>query len=80
MEEAHRLDKVLLKIEIKNITELNNTILACKPFVTEKYFRATCNGNQRANQQAGWKKRKVERLKGDVCRIVECRKDQTRMK
>ena len=50
MEEVHLLDKVLPNMEIKDISKLNDTILAC----------AKWNGNQLANQQPGWKKQPLK--------------------
>lgn len=75
MDEVHRLDKVLPHVEINNITELNDTIMACAILVTEK-FESRSSGRQ-GNQEPGWKerlRRKVENLKGDLSRIVESRK------
>ena len=76
LEEVNRLDKVLPCVEINNITELNDTILACAILVTEKLEKRR-NSSQRENQEPEWKerlRRKVENLKGDLSRIVECRK------
>ena len=44
--EIHGLDNVLPNMEIKDFTELNNTILVCPLIGTVKSNRATCNGNQ----------------------------------
>ena len=76
LDEVNRLDKVLPCVEINNITELNDTILACAILVTEKLEKRR-NSSQRENQEPEWKerlRRKVENLKGDLSRIVECRK------
>ena len=75
MEEVTKLDRVLPKVEIRNITELNDTILACAIIVTEKF--ETQKSKRQSNQEPGWKerlRRKVENLRGDVSRVVECRK------
>ena len=64
---------MLPNVEIKDITELNDTFLAYALIVTEKLNIAICYGNQ----QPGWKERllrKVERLKVDMSQIFQCRK------
>ena len=40
IEEVHHLDKVLLSMQVKNITELDDTILRCGLIVKQKSNRA----------------------------------------
>ena len=63
--EVHHLDKVLPNVEIKDITELNDTFLAYTLIATEKLNIAICYGNQ----QPGRKERllrKIKKLKVDM--------------
>ena len=46
MKKVHLLNKVLYNVKIKDITELNDTMLVCAHVVTEEFDRAKWNGNQ----------------------------------
>ena len=49
--EVHHLDKVLPNVEIKDITELNDTFLAYTLIATEKLNIAICYGNQQPGRK-----------------------------
>ena len=74
IEEVKKIDKVLDCVEIRDVTELNDTIMACAKIVTEKIC-----GNGERRQTRGppaWKVRlqqKLEDIRSDLSKVVECR-------
>ena len=74
MEEVRKIDRVLDCVEIRDITELNDTILACAKIVTEKICG---NGEKRRTSSVpGWKVRmqwKLEEIRSDLSKVMECK-------
>lgn len=74
MQEVKQIDKVLDCVEINNITELNDTIMACAKIVTDKICKT---GERRQNSNVpAWKERlqhKLEGIRADLSRVVEAR-------
>ena len=74
MQEVEQIDKVLDCVEINNITELNDTIMACAKIVTEKMCRNV--ERRQTGDVPAWKarlQRKLEDIRADLSRVVECR-------
>jgi hypothetical protein len=74
MNEVRRMDSVLDCVETKDITELNDTILACAAIVSEKVSK---NGDvSKKVPEPAWKirlQRKVKMLGQDISRVTECK-------
>ena len=74
IKEVKQIDKVLDCVEINDITELNDTIMACAKIITEKFCRS---GEQRQTRgDPAWKVRlqqKLEVIRSDLSKVVECR-------
>ena len=75
MSEIHRLDKVLDCVETNNITELNDTIMACACIITER-LNPTKETRRRPNHEPEWKVRllkKAKEIRQDLSRVTESR-------
>ena len=70
MKEVRKVNKALECVEVKDITEVNNTIWACANLITEKVSPA-----QEKNRTPWWKRRlerKVKEIRKDLSRVNEC--------
>ena len=76
MAEVKKLDKVLDYVRIDNITEMNDTIMACATLVTEKLGKKRKDRDNVSTIPA-WKVRlqnKIKILEQDLSRVVESQK------
>ena len=74
--EAKRLDNVLDCVKIDNITEMNDTIMACATLATTK-LRSKARDRGTVNTIPAWKvrlQRKLKEIEQDLSRVVESRR------
>lgn len=74
MTEVNRIDKVLPHVQTNDITEVNDTIMACAILITDKLCPVTNgrDGQQRSKTPA-WKERlqrKVKAIQKDLSRVI----------
>jgi hypothetical protein len=74
LSEVGQINKAIDCIEINNITELNNTILACAKVITKKMTRK--GGQRQFKSEPAWRTRlqmKMKNIRSDLSKVVESR-------